>query len=1453
MATEKGELEARKYKKSDGPNYEDMNGEEEEEPDFSDPEGFVDDITDEGDQMSDTMENAIIGLRTPRPRRNRQPPRIFSPSINNTRIETRDYELNLTKAKNKKQAAKERRAVVSKDKAGNIIITFNTQTYEIYTKALNELLEKLENEHPRTYKVTNRNAKEQKDINTENIIHIEKRINNTVKTLTVNTYHTTSRLMVNGKGKSIFTDELHPQVTNNIHLNAGTQSPTMAFLDQITGDLIHITTTQNAQQNTWVDSTVQNTNTKNTTPNKGVRDNQKSTKKDHGNDSIRPQNHARSDTTYPSSPNNDDTDPKLVIGTRDSIAQNHEVALPDTDNTNPKWAVENGSFTPHENVSRQSVNREKVIQKKMQIHINASTDPKNVTNVDETLKKTIANNNEPIQITESLEHGHRNLNTNMETEGLNISQSEEGNTDPNTGDIQHTNICVICDQPAIQMVAQCMGCEKWLHYSCEHLTEKDIQAYEENGENIYTCSLCYIQQEEDRETPITSNQHTPNTKTKPNTKVKTTKGQQKQKTSNQPKKQESKGQTNDYDNKLVEMRTEILRLENIINEQRDTIRTLKIKLAADANENTKTGSQNDLILYRIQNLEHDNLKLRLDLLERHVYKDKLGLSNNTDNTTQNENTVTNSFVSVGRASHGTPIEQRTETPVYQNIQPGTGIQTQPLQPNQSTIPMQSPITKPICEKRSPDKSTLEQSFPPKSSHDKCPPTTPKADQCPPFNPKCKKGFPNKSTYNKCSFTEPSPTDKQYSHTKPASFSKPTSELCLLPSTTDKQCPLSKPAFEKSPTAKPSPEQSLPSKPTYENSQYDKPTSEECHHAKQTSEHDPPAKSASEHYPLTKPTTEHHPATEPTSEPYPLTKPTTEQCHLTKPSSAKLPPNQYSPAKSTATKEKRPLGPYSQQTNKQKLKIATINIQSCKTNKVYLEKIVSHYDIVCVQETWLYEFESNFILNLSPDHSATSKSVDRDDPITPAERSRGHGGVAIIWKNSHDKSIKILEDGGIRINVIEVKTPQPLILINTYLPARNGGQKDSYAEILDELSEIIYKYRQTHEIIVMGDMNASLFRSPPNGQDIMFREFCVKSNIIVTDSYPQNDTFYHHNGKHSASLDYILPINNPSLVTDVRVLTEDAVNLSDHCLVEAIINYVIKNDKAEITEKRSCSVPQGRKNWEKCDIQIYRDNIKIEIEKQPKSIFQIGENIQKLTNVLKAAEKRAFPLKKIRKSKRTKTKRTPEIKSAIQTSKNAHKLWKEAGRPRDPNHPKSLERKFAKRALRRLQRQGNASERENLYVEITNAHISKDQKLFAKLVNKQRNQQTTPTDTIVVNGEERDTLDSIIEGWETYFTELAKPKDRPEYNKEHKQETEYDVNVIEHICQSNKIPVEETNEEEITNIIKALKNNKAPDNLGLTAEHLKTALPEVTPPLTNIINSILSKAQVPDILKNGVLT
>ena len=49
--------------------------------------------------------------------------------------------------------------------------------------------------------------------------------------------------------------------------------------------------------------------------------------------------------------------------------------------------------------------------------------------------------------------------------------------------------------------------------------------------------------------------------------------------------------------------------------------------------------------------------------------------------------------------------------------------------------------------------------------------------------------------------------------------------------------------------------------------------------------------------------------------------------------------------------------------------------------------------------------------------------------------------------------------------IEQTTARDIILINVYMPCRGKrGEEDEYSETLDQLAEILYKYRPSHEVL-----------------------------------------------------------------------------------------------------------------------------------------------------------------------------------------------------------------------------------------------------------------------------------------------------------------------------------------------------------------------------------------------------
>ena len=57
-------------------------------------------------------------------------------------------------------------------------------------------------------------------------------------------------------------------------------------------------------------------------------------------------------------------------------------------------------------------------------------------------------------------------------------------------------------------------------------------------------------------------------------------------------------------------------------------------------------------------------------------------------------------------------------------------------------------------------------------------------------------------------------------------------------------------------------------------------------------------------------------------------------------------------------------------------------------------------------------------------------------------------------------------------------------------------------VADEMREIIVKYKQSSEVILLGDMNASLFRDPPLVRDKYLKDILSEMNLRLPDNYPK---------------------------------------------------------------------------------------------------------------------------------------------------------------------------------------------------------------------------------------------------------------------------------------------------------------------------------------------------------------
>ena len=95
-------------------------------------------------------------------------------------------------------------------------------------------------------------------------------------------------------------------------------------------------------------------------------------------------------------------------------------------------------------------------------------------------------------------------------------------------------------------------------------------------------------------------------------------------------------------------------------------------------------------------------------------------------------------------------------------------------------------------------------------------------------------------------------------------------------------------------------------------------------------------------------------------------------------------------------------------------------------------------------------------------------------LDPCDRIRGHGGVSFCVNNKYEQYLNPIHDGSDRVVGVKLIFEHPLLILCTYLPCR-GHSLDMYQETLDEMGEILIKYNDCPNVVIGGDMNASLLR------------------------------------------------------------------------------------------------------------------------------------------------------------------------------------------------------------------------------------------------------------------------------------------------------------------------------------------------------------------------------------------
>ena len=172
-----------------------------------------------------------------------------------------------------------------------------------------------------------------------------------------------------------------------------------------------------------------------------------------------------------------------------------------------------------------------------------------------------------------------------------------------------------------------------------------------------------------------------------------------------------------------------------------------------------------------------------------------------------------------------------------------------------------------------------------------------------------------------------------------------------------------------------------------------------------------------------------------------------------------------------------------------------------------------------------------------------------------------GGVDVLWKKNIDHLITVLPDGGERIQCVLLKSDRPMLIVSVYMLCKGATYNFAeYSDCMDQLNEILSKYKETHDFVIGGDFNETYHTDGSASRRSKYLSELVSDYRLNTQTTGM--TFRHPNG---SSIIYFYSKTLEHHVSKLELLNELIENNSDHyplkCRVNEINRLPAKNDPA----------------------------------------------------------------------------------------------------------------------------------------------------------------------------------------------------------------------------------------------------------------------------------------------------
>ena len=242
----------------------------------------------------------------------------------------------------------------------------------------------------------------------------------------------------------------------------------------------------------------------------------------------------------------------------------------------------------------------------------------------------------------------------------------------------------------------------------------------------------------------------------------------------------------------------------------------------------------------------------------------------------------------------------------------------------------------------------------------------------------------------------------------------------------------------------------------------------------------------------------------------------------------------------------------------------------------------------VQEHWLFDCQLHRLSTVCREFTGQGKVVDTCDPILPLQMPRGYGGTAVLWKCGIDHLIATLPDGGNRIQCVEIKGPEPILLVSAYMPCNcMQGCVDEFEDTLDQLSEITANY-SSHQIIIGGDFNEDIIEPNKNSKRLQLLQNFSKS----TDQFKPSS---------KVKWDKLDKDRYQSVVTSKLVSLEHSVSSA------AVLDVQVQKINDILVQATDEVRPKPVKRHRKARLNVWTAEIGLAVSANKKAFWELKQN------------------------------------------------------------------------------------------------------------------------------------------------------------------------------------------------------------------------------------------------------